>query len=590
MQCIASAGLILAAIISPTTCGAQADASSQVYSVAQADKPETKPRTETKPFDPHAAHAPARPAAPMQPWYDTSSLPMPILADDLGNHRYPVVANERARAFFDQGLILAYGFNHLEALRAFRHAQQLDPDCAMCFWGEAYVLGPNLNLPMDDKAAPMAPAAAAKAVEKAAKTNPKEQALAAAMLARYSLAGERAALDRAYADAMLGVARSFPDDPDIATLAAESLMLLSPWDYWSDGGRTPKERTPEALRLLEGALAKNPDHIAASHFYIHLVEASDRPERAEPFADRLRGAAPGAGHLVHMPSHIYLRLGRYKDALDVNKDAAEADERYIAANPGVQGAYPAMYYPHNVHFYMTAALMAGQGQEALKSAEKLARLISDDAAQAIPPAQPIKQAPYFIHAQFSDPQTILALPQPNERLPFVVAGWRYARGVAQALLGNASGAEAEADAIHKLAEEDHSALEQGSIPAKGILQIAENVVRAKAAMARGDRDAARRFAEAAVKAQNALPYMEPPFWYAPVDQTLGAILLRNGDARAAAAAFKQACTKAPNNAWAIYGLMQAEQAAGDAAAAAEARARFEKARAGGSQEPSLDRM
>jgi tetratricopeptide (TPR) repeat protein len=590
MQRVASAGLLLAAIIFPHAAGAQSDSSRQVHPVAQADRLEPKQRTETKPFDPHAAHAPSVPAAATRPWYDTSGLPIPFLAYDLGSHRYSVAANEQARAFFDQGLILAYGFNHLEALRAFRHAQQLDPDCAMCFWGEAYVLGPNLNLPMEEPAAPIARAAAAKAVEKTAKTNPKEQALAAAMLTRYSGPGERAALDRNYADAMLAVARSFPDDPDIATLAAESLMLLSPWNYWSDGGRTPKEHTPEAVRLLEGALANNPNHIAAIHFYIHLVEASDRPERAEVYADRLRGAVPGAGHLVHMPSHIYLRLGRYKDALDLNKDAAEADERYIAANPGVQGPYPAMYYPHNVHFYMTAALMAGQGQAALPAAEKLARLIPDEVAQAIAPAQPIKQAPYFIHAQFSDPQTILALPQPNERLPFVVAGWRYARGVAQALLGNANGAEEEADAIRKLAAEDHSALEQAAVPAKGILKIAEDVVRAKAAMARGDRDAARRLAEAAVKAQDELPYMEPPFWYVPVDQTLGAILLKNGDARAAAAAFKQACAKAPNSAWALYGLMQAQSAAGDTKAAAEAREWFDKARAGGTQEPSLDRM
>ncbi|MGZ8372755.1 MAG: hypothetical protein ACXWUW_07440, partial [Rhodoplanes sp.] len=359
----------------PTAAGAQADAAHKVRPVAQAEKSEPKQRTETRPFDPHAAHAPSATAATTKPGYDTSGLPMPFLADDLGTHRYPVAAND----FFDQGLIFAYGFNHLEALRAFRHAQQLDPDCAMCFWGEAYVLGPNLNLPMEKEAAPIARGAAAKAAEKAAKTSPKEQALAAAMLARYAETGECTALDRTYADAMLGVARAFPDDADIATLAAESLMLLSPWDYWSDAGRTPKEHTPEALRLLEGALAKNPGHVAAIHFYIHLVEASDRPERAEPYADRLRGAVPGAGHLVHMPSHIYLRLGRYKDTLDLNKDAAEADERYIAANPGVQGPYPAMYYPHNVHFHMTAALMAGQGQEALQSAEKLAGLISDDA-------------------------------------------------------------------------------------------------------------------------------------------------------------------------------------------------------------------
>ena len=585
MRQLMSAGLLLAAIAVPTAASAQGD---PTQPVAQIDKP-AQP-TETKPFDPHAAHPPSAHATSPTPWYDISALPMPILVDDLGDHQYPITANEQARAFFDQGLILAYGFNHLEALRAFRHAQQLDPDCAMCFWGEAYVLGPNLNLPMDEKALPLARSAAAKAVEKAAKTTPKEQALAAAISKRYAESGERAALDRAYADAMLDVARKFPDDADIATLAAESLMLLSPWDYWRDSGRTAKEHTPEALRLLEAALAKDPEHIAAIHFYIHLVEASDKPSRAEPYADRLRGAVPGAGHLVHMPSHIYLRLGRYKDTLEVNKDAVEADERYMAANSGVQGPYPAMYYPHNVHFHMTAALMAGQGKEALQSAEKLARLISDDEARAIPPSQPIKQAPYFIHAQFSDPQAILALPKPNEQLPFVVAGWRYARGVAQALLGNASGAEQEADAIQKLASEDLSALEQASVPAKGILKIAEDVVRAKAATARGDSDAARRFAEAAVKTQDELPYMEPPYWYVPVNQTLGAILLKNGDARAAAAAFKQACAKAPNSAWALYGLMRAQTAAGDSKAAAEARTRFENARADGGQEPSLDRM
>lgn len=585
MRQILSAGLLLAAIAFPAAASAQGDPSQPV---AQVDQPAQ--RTETKPFDPHAAHPPSAHTKSTAPWYDTSSLPIPILADDLGDHEYPITANEQAGAFFNQGLILAYGFNHLEALRAFRYAQQLDPDCAMCFWGEAYVLGPNLNLPMDEKAAPIARGAATKAVEKAAKATPKEQAFAAAILKRYADAGERTALDRAYADAMLEVARKFPDDPDIATLAAESLMLLSPWDYWRDNGRTGKEHTPEALRLLERALAKDPDHIAAIHYYIHLVEASDKPNRAEPYADRLRGAVPGAGHLVHMPSHIYLRLGRYKDTLEVNKDATEADEHYIAANPGVTGPYPAMYYPHNVHFYMTAALMAGHGKEALQSAEKLARLIGDDEARAIPPSQPIKQAPYFIHAQFSDPQTILALPKPDAQLPFVVAGWRYARGVAQALLGNASGAEQEADAIQKLANEDLSALEQASIPARGILKIAEDVVRAKAAMARGDSDAARQFAEAAVKAQDELPYMEPPYWYVPVDQTLGAILLKNGDARAAAAAFKEACTKAPNSAWALYGLMRAQTAAGDSKAAEEARARFENARGDGGHEPSLDRM
>ncbi|MEZ5788452.1 MAG: tetratricopeptide repeat protein [Xanthobacteraceae bacterium] len=581
MPRIAALGLLLFALAVPSLAVAQ--------SGPDAATPASK--TETKPFGSHAAHDTQPPPAAQKRWHDLSGLPPPELIEGLGDHSYSIkTSSKEAQKYFDQGLIQAYGFNHLEALRAFRHAQTLDPDCAMCFWGEAYVLGPNLNLPMDEKALPLARAAAGNAQERAAKATPKEQALAAAMVARYEGQGERAALDRKYADAMVKVAEQFPDDPDVATLAAESLMLLSPWDYWSDNGRKAKEHTPKAVRLLEKALLKNPDHIAAIHFYIHLVEASDNPQRAEPYADRLRGTVPAAGHLTHMPSHIYLRLGRYKDTLAVNKDATASDERYIAANPKVQGPYPAMYFPHNVHFYMTAALMAGQGDAALAAAEKLAGLIPDKEAEAIVPAQPIKQAPYFIHAQFSDPDRILALLKPSEKLPFVVAGWHYARGVALALAGKPDEADAEANAIKKLADSDFSAFEQAAIPAKGILAIAENVVHAKAAMARGDRVNAKAYAEAAVKAQDALPYMEPPYWYVPVNQTLGAILLRSGEPHAATEAFKQACAKAPNSAWALFGLMRAQIASGHSEDAAKTEKRLEEALAGGTQEPSLDRM
>jgi tetratricopeptide (TPR) repeat protein len=577
----AALGLLITTLVAPNLALAQSDA----------DTKTPAPKTETKPFSGHAAHGVAPAPAAEKPWYDLSGLPPPKLIEGLGNHSYPVTtANDEAQKFFNQGLIEAYGFNHLEALRAFRRAQELDPDCAMCFWGEAYVLGPNLNLPMDEKAVPIARAAAAKAKAKAEEATRKEQALAAAMVTRYDGTGDRAALDRSYADAMVKVAKKFPDDPDIATLAAESLMLLSPWDYWTDGGSKGKEHTPEALRLLENALTKSPGHIAAIHFYIHLVEASDKPRRAEVHADHLRGRVPAAGHLTHMPSHIYLRVGRYKDTLAVNKDATASDERYIAENPEVGGPYPAMYYPHNVHFYMTAALMAGQGEAALGAAEKLAGLIPDAAAEAIALAQPIKQAPYFIHAQFSDPKTILALAQPSEKLPFVVAGWRYARGVALALMGKADEADVETNAIKKLADSDFSALEQAEIPAKGILAIAENVVHAKASMARGDRESAKAFAAAAVKAQDELPYMEPPYWYVPVNQTLGAILLKNGEPHAATEAFKQACAKAPNSAWALFGLMRAQRESGHQAEAEKTEQRLQEALAGDAQAPSLDRM
>lgn len=578
---------LLLAVAVPSYGHAQSHPMHQRVEVAQSTASDPPPKTETKPFTGHSSHAPPAPA----PWFDTSGLPAPRLMDDLGRHTYRITtSNDEAQRFFNQGLILAYGFNHLEALRAFKHAQSLDPNCAMCFWGEAYVLGPNLNMPMDEGATPQARAAAKKAIETSAQASEKEKALAAALLVRYEGQGERAALDRKYADAMMGVAKSFPDDPDIATLAAESIMLLSPWDYWADQGRTPKGDTAEAVRLLEGALNKHPDHVAAIHFYIHLVEASDRPQRAEAYADRLRGAVPGAGHLVHMPAHIYYRVGRYQDSLDVNSDAAASDERYVAANPKVGGPYATMYYPHNVHFYMNSALMAGLGDAALRSADKLARILSEEVVIALPVAQPLKQAPYFIHAAFSDPQTILSLERPSDRLPFIQAAWHYARGTAFALLGRVAEAEQEADAIQKLAGLDYSALEQATIPAREVVNVAEQVVRARAASAKGDATAARQYAEAAVQLQEQLPYMEPPYWYMPADQTLGAILLKQGDAKAASTAFKQALDKAPNSAWALAGLLRAQREMGDEAGTAETKRRLERAQADGARMPDLARM
>lgn len=586
MRKAATLSLLLAVAV-PSYGHAQSHPMRASVEVAQSTASNPPPKTETKPFGAHSSHAQTAPA----PWFDASGLPAPRLMDDLGTHTYRVTAsNDEAQRFFNQGLVLAYGFSHLEALRAFKHAQSLDPNCALCFWGEAYVLGPNLNMPMDERATPQAQAAAKKAVEAAARATDKEKALAAALLVRYEGQGERAALDRKYAEAMIRVAQSFPDDPDIATLAAESIMLLSPWDYWADQGRRPKGDTAEAVRLLEGALDKHPHHIAAIHYYIHLVEASDRPQRAEPYADRLRGAVPGAGHLVHMPAHIYYRVGRYKDSLSVNSDAAASDERYVAANPTIAGPYPTMYYPHNVHFHMNSALMAGLGDAALRSADKLSRILSDDVVLAFPVAQPIKQAPYFIHAAFSDPQAILALEKPSDQLPFIQAAWRYARGTAFALLGKAAEAEEEADAIERLTAQDYSALEQAAIPGRGVVSVAEKVVRARAASAKGDAAAARGYAEEAVRMQEQLPYMEPPYWYMPADQTLGAILLKAGDPKAASMAFTKALGKAPNSAWALAGLLRAQNEMGEEAGAAETKRRLDLVKADGARTPDLARM
>src|SRR6201997_848148 len=277
-------------------------------------------------------------ASPAAAFADTD----PPLWEGLGGATYKITtANELAQSYFNQGLRLTYAFNHSEAQRAFRKAQKLDPECAMCFWGEALVLGPNINLPMQEDAVAPAFAAAEKALMLAPKATPREQALIAAVSTRYAkdAKADRVPLDAAYASAMEKVAAQFPDDNDVAVLYAESVMDLSPWNYWQPGGHTPNQQSGSAVPTLERVLARDPTHPGAMHYYIHAVEASDRPERAEPYADRLRGAIPGAGHLVHMPSHIYYRVGRYLDALEDNKTAVKVDEKYLADTNAPMGVY-----------------------------------------------------------------------------------------------------------------------------------------------------------------------------------------------------------------------------------------------------------
>ena len=389
----------------------------------------------------------------------------------LGSVSYKITtANERAQAYFDQGLRLSYAFNHGEAQRAFRMAQRLDPDCAMCFWGEALVLGPNINLPMQEDAVAPAFAAAQKAKALAGKASPREQALIAAVTARYGSdpKAARPPFDTAYAAAMAKVAAQFPDDDEIATLYAEAVMDLSPWDYWKPGGREPNPQSVPIVPTLERVLGRNPNHPGAIHLYIHAVEASDRPKRAEPYADRLRGAIPGAGHLVHMPSHIYYRVGRYLDALEDNKTAVKVDEKYLADTNAPMGVYRLGYYPHNVHFVMASAQIAGDGPTVIAAAEKLSKLIPDEAARGIAMVQPVKAAPYFAHAQFSTPETILALPDPGDAIPYVTGIWLYARGVAHVARGDFASAAATADAIETLERtSDFKLLKEFECPGAG---------------------------------------------------------------------------------------------------------------------------
>jgi tetratricopeptide (TPR) repeat protein len=500
----------------------------------------------------------------------------PPLWSGLGSVTYKITTtNNRAQAYFDQGLRLAYAFNHGEAQRAFRMAQKLDPDCAICFWGEALVLGPNINLPMQEDAVAPAFAAAQKAKALGGKASPREQALIGALTARYGSdpKAARAPFDAAYAAEMAKVAAQFPDDDEIATLYAEAVMDLSPWNYWKPGGREPNPQSRPIVPTLERVLARNPDHPGAIHLYIHAVEASDRPKRAEPYADRLRGATPGAGHLVHMPSHIYYRVGRYLDALEDNKAAVKVDEKYLTDTNAPMGVYRLGYYPHNVHFVMASAQLAGDGQTVIAAAEKLRELIPDQAARSIAMVQPVKAAPYFAHAQFSSPETILALPDPGDTIPYIKAMWLYARGVALAARRDFAGAAAAADSIETIERTaDFKLLKESNVPAQELLRIARTLVLARVAQAKGDnRTAVVRF-ERAAALQDALPYTEPPYWYYPIRQSLAAVLLQAGRYADAERQFQRALSRAPSNGWSYYGLAVLYKARGNTAAARKAEA------------------
>lgn len=517
----------------------------------------------------------------------------PPLWKNLGTLSYRITTSKPlAQQYFNQGLRLAYGFNHEEAARAFRMAQKIDPRCAMCYWGEALVLGPNINMPMDADANAPAIAASTKAGDLMERASPREQALIKALAERYSNDPneDRKALDAAYADAMEKVAARYPKDQNIAVLYAESLMNLSPWDYWEAGGDKPKGRTADLVATLEKVLKANPNHPGAIHYYIHTVEASSNPKRAEPYAERLGQLVPGAGHLVHMPSHIYYRVGRYKESLAANKQAVAVDEAYIAEQKPA-GTYPLAYYPHNVHFVLVSAQMAGDGKTVVEAADKLAKLVTDDTARTFAIAQPVRAAPYFAHAQFSAPDTILAVPAPGDGLPYVQGLWHYARGIAFVAKGDTDSARRESGAIERLSQSgDFGKLIEAGIPAKDVLQIANHVVEARIAQASGDlASAAARFEKAAAL-EDQLAYMEPPYWYYPVRQSLGAVLLQKGDLEGAEQAFRSSLIRTPNNGWALYGLAELYKKRGDTERAAAAEKLLEKTWAGDRDQLDLARL
>ncbi|MFN2645495.1 MAG: hypothetical protein ABR570_10920 [Burkholderiales bacterium] len=539
-------------------------------------------RTEVSPAAKAAASAAPGAAAAEQP-----------IIQGLGTRSFKITTSSNvAQRYFDQGLRLAWNFNHAEAQRAFQQAQRADPQCAMCYWGEAYVLGPNINVPMDPKANAPAAAAAAKAKSLVSNASAREQALINAVAARYSEDPrlERPQLDDAYASAMAAAAAMFPDDLDILALYAESLMDRSPWDYWQAGGAAAKPVVAALVPTLETVLKRDPSHIGAIHLYIHAVEASADAKRAEPFADKLAKLAPNAGHLVHMPAHIYYRLGRYKDSLKTNQVAAKVDETYIAKFQP-QGVYPLGYYSHNLHFIVVSAQMSGEAPIVLEAAAKLARNIPDEVAKAVPLVVPMKAGPYWAHAQFSDLPAVLALADPGADLPYLQVAWRYARGVAFAQNGNREAARAQLAEIERITSTtDYSAFTAWGIPAKDVGQIAAHVLSARIAQAGSDLDGAIRSLEAAVAIQDALPYMEPPYWYYPVRQTLGALLLLKGDAQGARDAFRESLARTPNNAWSLYGLKTSFERQGLHAEAREAEKYLARAWIGDRKRLDLERL
>lgn len=518
----------------------------------------------------------------------------PPLYDNLGSFSMKVTTTSpQAQAYFDQGVRLMIGFNHAEAIRAFRQAQRLDPRCAMCFWGESLSLGANINVPMDPEASPPAWEALQKAAAAVDTETDVEKALIEALKARYSIdpKSDRAPFDAAYADAMQAVHQRFPDNQNVAVFYAEAAMDTQPWDYWEADRVTPKGRMGPAIAAIEQVITEHPDHPGAIHLYIHLTEASGDPWKAEAPAGRLAALMPGQGHLVHMPSHTWYRIGRFKDSLASNIAAAAADEAFIGTANAGETLYANAYYPHNVHFVMTSALMAGDGKNALAAADKLAKIINPEMALAVPGlVQPVMAAPYLARAMFARPDDVLALNQPDERFPFVIAHWHYARGVALALKGDAAAARAEIKSIAAVREGPAmKLLVDANVPALQILQVSELVVGARAAQAEGKYADAAGLLREAIAIEDTIPYTEPPYWYYPIRQTLGTVLLQAGKTDEAVQAFREALVRSPGNGWALYGLKEAYAKAGDPFAASATRELYRRAWAG-EADPALNRI
>jgi len=507
----------------------------------------------------------------------TSAVP---LYGDLGDHHYEITTSvPQAQAYFDQGLRLYYAFNHAEAIRSLGVAQRLDPSCAMCWWAEGLAWGPNINLAMDSASGVAAYAAAQKALELRAGASEKERALIDALAVRYAAVppADRTALDGAYAEAMDRVHRRWPADTDVAVLAAESVMDLMPWDYWAEDG-TPRPGMGEALGRLERVLSDNPRHPGACHFYIHAVEKV-HPDRAVACAERLAALMPGAGHLVHMPGHIYIRVGRYLEAVQANEHAVHADETYIQDQQPGMGMYTAGYYPHNYDFMAFAAMMIGRSSEAIGAAEKVATLLPAEVfgTPGMDFLQHWSVRPLQLRVRFARWEEILATPAPPSSRPHSLAVWHYAQGRALAATGDVAGARRHLEGLRTIVHGTAlDGLRMEFNRSADILAIAEGVLAGRIEAAAGRWDEAVAALREGVAAEDALLYGEPPEWTVPARQDLGAVQLAAGRAADAERTFREDLDRFPENGWSLGGLAASLRAQGRDREAAEVEARLQR--------------
>jgi tetratricopeptide (TPR) repeat protein len=534
----------------------------------------------TRPVSSRAQHGPHGPENGFHTPPNAQGQIAPRL-QELGKHTFPITTRQKqAQLFFNQGINLAYGFNHAEAARAFREVARLDPTSAMAYWGQALVLGPNINAPMNGEDEPKAWELIQKAISLRSHASQRERDYIDALARRYS--GEpkpdRKALDRAFADAMQNLHKKYPQDLEAATIYAEALMNLRPWNYWTRDSR-PYPETSEILRLLEFVLKRNPNHPGALHYHIHAVEATKNPELAETSADRLMPLMPGAGHMVHMPSHIYMRVGRYAAAAKSNEIAIQADEDYIT-QCRAQGIYPLTYYPHNLHFLWAAATMEGRSQVAIDTARKLAAQIPLHALKDSPFLQGFVVVPDYALTRFGKWEEILKMPAPSYESPFTIGVRHYARGIAFSATGRLEEAAKELDSLRTIAGNKEFEKLRASFSlnaAHAILRIAPEVLAGELAAKRGDFEMAIAYLNKAARYEDALIYTEPPDWHYPVRHSLGAVLMQAGRPLEAEMVYWEDLKINRENGWALFGLAQSLRAQGKNEEASAAEARFQKA-------------